>query len=157
MGCSGTSVAFIGVLNSARNRSTVQIDNGTVFDGTINDDDLFAYKQWFQSPTLPDGIHTINITVFPGTLIDYAIVNAGNQTRLVGRTIIVDNDSPSIVYSGHWIRRTSRFNSNYFRTTGYPYGNSTHDSSTPGDTFTFQFTGAQVKLLNIANRIYCDA
>jgi hypothetical protein len=25
---------------------------------------------------------------------------------------------------------------------GYPYGNSTHRSSTPGDTFTFRFTGA---------------
>jgi len=122
----------------------VTIDNQTVF--SVNDSNPWplTYGQWFQSPKLVDGFHTISANCSNGTNLDFAIVNVGTQTNLTASTIIVDNESPSIFYSGHWSRNTNKFNS----TTdlgGYPYGNSTHRSSTPGDTFTFRFTGALVK------------
>jgi len=123
---------------------TLQIDGGISF--SINDTVTGTYKQWFQTPKLSDGSHMITVTYFKGTQIDFAVVNSnvGNQTRLAGRHIIVDNESPSILYSGHWSRNTSQFHSDGFGNPVYPYGNSTHHSSTPGDIFAFQFTGALV-------------
>ena len=119
----------------------MQIDKGTPFK--VNDTLGRAYKQWFQTPTLFDGSHTIAVDCSIGTQVDFAIVDVGNQTRLAGRDIIVDNESPSISYFGHWNRSTSRFNDTSVNLRS-PYGNSTHRSSTPGDIFTFRFTGALV-------------
>jgi hypothetical protein len=118
----------------------MQIDNGTV---SRIEYDTNGYKSWFRSTTLSDGMHTITVRDLAATEIDVAIVNVGNQTPLNGKTMIVDNDSSAILYSGHWSRNTSQFRSGYSGM-GYPYRNSTHRSSTPGDTFIFQFTGALV-------------
>jgi len=126
-----------------RNQSTVQIDNGTM-SGMSYDDSPGYYKPWFQSTKLSDGQHTITVRNLSNAEIDFAIVEVGNQTPLSGKTIVVDNDSPSIRYSGHWSRNTSQFRSGT-DFMGFPYGNSTHRSSTPGDTFTFRFTGALVE------------
>ena len=143
LGCSGTSVAFIGNTPAppSSQTATVQIDNGTVFNITYDDPSPPTYKQWFQSPKLSDGKHTITVSNLATTSIDFAIVYIGNQTPLTGQTIVVDNDSPSVLYSGHWSRNTNKFIAGTLPA-GYPYGNSTHRSSTPGDTFTFRFTGA---------------
>jgi len=144
--CTGTSVAFIGQLPRADSLSetmpTVQIDQGAVFK--INNSDIVGYRQWFQTPKLSDGTHIITVNCRAGTSIDFAIVTqaVGNQTRPAEGDIIVDNESPSILYSGRWNRNTSRFNTTHFGYLGYPYGNSTHHSSTPSDSFTFRFTGA---------------
>ena len=145
MRCSGTSAAFIGIIPANSSSMAVQIDGGISF--SINDTVTGTYKQWFQTPKLSDGSHTIAVNCSAGTSIDFAAVNvtAGNRTRLSGRDIIVDNDSPTILYSGHWNRNTSRMNDTDHL--GYPYGNSTHRSSTPGDSFTFRFTGALVGFL----------
>ena len=72
--------------------------------------------------------------------LDYAVVKVGNQTSLSGQTVIVDDDSPLIQYSGQWSRSTNKFTPGNLPS-GYPYGNLTHRSSNPGDTFTFQFSG----------------
>jgi hypothetical protein len=86
---------------------------------------------------LVDGPHSVSlVNCSTGTSIDFAIVEVGTKTNLTQSTIIVDNVSPSILYSGDW----SRDNSILER--GFPYGNSTQRSSTPGDSFTFSFTGA---------------
>jgi len=124
---------------------TVQIDNGTVSNITYPFPNTpQAYYQWFQSPVLSDGNHTAVVACPEGAFVDFAIVrvNVGNETRLAGTTIIVDSDSPSIIYSGNWSRNTSQLNLTSSDLVAYPYGNSTYSSSTPGDTFTFRFTGA---------------
>ena len=122
----------------------MRIDNGAVFNITYDDPSPPTYKQWFQSPKLSDGKHTITVSNLAfGTSIDFAIVNVGNQTPLTGQTIVVDDDNPSILYTSHWSRNTNKFIAGTLPV-GYPYGNSTHRSSTPGDTFTFRFTGALV-------------
>jgi len=72
--------------------------------------------------------------------LDYAVVKVGNQTSLSGQTVIVDDDSSLIQYSGQWSRSTNKFTPGNLPS-GYPYGNLTHRSSNPGDTFTFQFSG----------------
>ena len=85
---------------------------------------------------LVDGPHSVSlVNCSTGTSIDFAIVEVGTQTNLTQSTIVVDNVSPLISYSGHWSQ------DNNLLEWGFPYGNSTHRSSTAGDTFTFWFTG----------------
>lgn len=138
----GTSAAFIG--NTPRPPSpqtaTVQIDNGTSYGIDYEDPTPPTYKQWFITPILPDGRHTITISNLYATALDYAVVKVGSQTSLAGQTIIVDDDSSLIQYSGQWSRNTNKFIPGSLPT-GYPYGNVTHRSSNPGDTFTFRFSG----------------
>jgi len=139
----GTSAAFIGNTPAppSPQTATVQIDNGTSFGIDYDDSNPPTYKQWFVTPTLPDGGHTITISNLHGTAIDYAVVKVGSQTPLTGQTVIVDDDSPLIQYSGQWSRNTKMFIPGSGLPTGYPYGNVTHRSSNPGDTFTFRFSG----------------
>jgi len=125
----------------------VTIDDEMVFSTANFDDpvDSIVYRQWFQSPTLVDGLHSVTVTnCSNGTIIDYAAIEVGNRTNLTQSTVVVDNESSSISYSGHWTRNTSELISGSL-SKGYPYGNSTHRSSTPGDTFTFRFAGALVE------------
>jgi hypothetical protein len=76
-----------------------------------------------------------------GAAIDYAVVQVGIHSSLTGQTVIVDDDSPLIQYSGTWSRNTSYRGDPL---TGYPYRNGTRRSSNPGDGFTFQFSGEQL-------------
>ena len=138
----GTSTAFIGSspspLGSDILASTVQIDDGSL--SYVNDTDR-TYKQRFTTPKLPDGKHTITIRGALIALVDYAVVKVGIQTSLTRQTVIVDDDSSLIQYSGQWSRNTTIFIPGSGFPTGYPYGNVTHRSSNPSDTFTFRFSG----------------
>jgi len=96
--------------------------------------------QWFTTPTLPDGKHTITMTNLYTIAIDYAVIKVGNQTSLNGQTVIVDDDSSLIQYSGQWSRSTNKFIPVNLQS-GRPYGNLTHRTSNPGDTFAFRFSG----------------
>jgi hypothetical protein len=146
---SGTSAAFIG--NTPRSNTlqtaTVQIDNGSSFNINYEDPNPPTYKQWYITPTLSDGNHTITITNLRGTSIDYAVVAVGNHTSLTDQTVIVDDDSSLIQYSGQWSRNTNEFIPGSLPL-GYPYGNVTHRSSTPGDTFKFQFSGMRIQIIS---------
>lgn len=138
----GTSAAFIGnsAPASAPQTAVVQIDNGTSYVYTYQDPNPQNYMQWFTTPTLPAGNHTVTLSNLTLISLDYAVVKVGDHTPLGGQTIIVDDDSPLIQYSGQWSRNSNKFIPGNLPT-GFPYGNVTHRSSNPGDTFTFQFTG----------------
>jgi hypothetical protein len=140
----GTFVTFIGNTpeSSAAQTATVQIDNGTSFVINFDDPKPQTYKQWFTTPTLPDGKHTVTMSDLYSISVDYAVVKVGSQTSLVGQTVIVDDDSSLIQYAGQWSHNTNKFIPGNLPK-GYPYGNGTHRSSNPGDTFTFQFSGKQ--------------
>ena len=72
-----------------------------------------------------------------------ALITVGPNTSLQGKMLIVDNDNPAIEYSGTWTRNTSPFKSGDLQD-GFPIGNSTHRSTTLGDTIMFRFTGESV-------------
>ena len=146
----GTSASFCGntPVSSYPQTATVQIDSGIAFGINFEDPNPPTYKQWFTTPTLSDGIHNVTISNLYGTAIDYAIVNVGNNTSLTDQTVIVDDDSPLIQYSGQWSRNTNQFIPGSLPV-GYPYCNVTHRSSNPGDFFTFQFSGTSVSIYGI--------
>jgi hypothetical protein len=143
----GTSAAFVGNTppSSSPQTATVQIDNGTSFVVSYQDPNPQNYMQWFTTSTLPDGEHTIRMSNLSYISVDYAIVKVGNHTPLADKTVIVDDDSPLIQYSGKWSRSTNKFIPGNLPT-GYPYGNITHHSSNPGDTLSFQFSGKHLDI-----------
>ena len=119
--------------------ATVSIDGGAPYN-IVYGGAPPSYMQWYQSPSLPDGKHTITVGHLAGTSVDYAIIKVGSNTSLSGTTVIVDDESPAITYSGGWSRSTAQFNAGTLPD-GFPYGNSTHRSSNVGDSITFRFTG----------------
>ena len=127
--------------------ATVSIDRGSAYNTTYGTKALSlpssqVYIQWYQSPTLSDGNHTITVSHLTGS-IDMALITVGPNTLLQGKTLIVDNDNPAIEYFGTWTRNTSPFVPGVLQD-GFPIGNTTHRSTTPGDTITFRFTGESV-------------
>jgi len=119
--------------------ATVSIDGGAPYN-IVYGGAPPSYMQWYQSPSLPDGKHTITVGHLAGTSVDYAIIKVGSNTSLSGTTVIVDDESPAITYFGGWSRSTAQFNAGTLPD-GFPYGNSTHRSSNVGDSITFRFTG----------------
>jgi hypothetical protein len=141
----GTSIAFIGntpPLFAAESQSaTVSIDGGQPYNITYGDPKPPSYTQWYMSPTLAEGSHTISVGQLDGTAVDFALISVGPETSLSGKTIFVDDTNSAIQYSGQWSVNTDKFSAGTLPD-GFPAGNSTHRSITPGDTFTFRFSGS---------------
>lgn len=96
----------------------------------------------YNSPILSDGEHTVIValadeSIFPA--FDYLTVNAGPSTFLNGRTLIVDDSDTDILYQGNW--STMPLVPVAFGYSTAPYQNTTHWSSTPGDSLSVSFTG----------------
>ena len=142
MHSAGTSIAFTGNTPPATlsQSITVSIDGGTPYNTFYMDPTPQTYLQWYQSPTLSEGRHTIKVDGVDKTSIDYATITVGQNTPLSGKRVIVDNDDSSIHYSGSWTRNMDKFVPGDLPS-GLPFRNTTHRSTTPGDTVTFRFTG----------------
>jgi hypothetical protein len=121
----------------------VSIDGKPSYNTTFMDPSApTTSTQWFQSPTLSDAKHTISLTHLASPAVDYAVVNAGPTTNLSGVTLIVDDGDPSIMYKGSWTQANS-FTSQAMDGpySGRPHGNSTHRTTSVGDSATFLFSG----------------
>jgi hypothetical protein len=107
----------------------------------------------FDSPTLPDGKHTITYATgskgFPA--FDYLTVTAGDSTSLNDQTLVVDDSDNSITYSGNWASSPPSPLSFDYSTS--LYRDTTHWSSSIGDNLQFQFTGSSVSVFGIATGI----
>ncbi|EDR05985.1 uncharacterized protein LACBIDRAFT_294729 [Laccaria bicolor S238N-H82] len=139
----GIAIAFSGNTPKVFGDSqtlTVSMDGAPSYNTSYNDPTPRSYTQWYQSPILTEGTHNITLTHMAGTALDYAVITAGQNTPLTGKTVIIDNEDPSITFTGSWTRNTDRFSTGY-PPNGYPFHNSTHQSTTPGDNFVFRFSG----------------
>jgi len=97
--------------------------------------------QWYTSYTLDDtSTHRIEASQLDKVSIDFAVITAGNNTPLTGKTIIVDDSSPEIKWSGQW-QEQSNYKFPAGVDIGRPFGNATHTSANVGDSMTFQFAG----------------
>lgn len=153
----GTSISFIGNTPPSiySQNILVSIDGGTPYETFYSDPSPPSALQWYRSPTLSDGAHTISITHIAGTSVDFMVVTAGPNTPLSGQTVIVDDNDSSITYAGNWASQTGRYKSQDLPTYGLPYGNATHQSGSAGSTATFQFTGSSslvVVLSSLSNQ-----
>jgi len=109
----------------------------------------------YDSPTLSDGKHIITYSMestgksLPS--FDYLTVNAGSSTPLQGQTLVVDDTDNSIIYSGNWKNSPAVPLSFDYSTT--LYRNTTHWSSTVGDSLQFNFQGSSISVFGIATNI----
>ena len=135
-------MAFFGITPPASSSQllSVSIDGSAPFKTSYKDPNPPSYRQWYQSPTLPEGSHNITLTQLAGTSVDFGIVTAGNDTPLSGQMAIVDNENPAITFKGNWKQNNASFVSSQIPI-GLPFQNTTQDSTTIGDSFTFLFTG----------------
>lgn len=148
MGSTGTSAAFIGNIptDSFSQFFSSSIDGGTSLNTSYASSTPPAYIQWYQTPVLSDGKHTVQLSHLDGTAVDMVIVTVGPNTPLAGKKVFVDNNDSSIQYSGSWAESKSGFDAGTLPD-GLPIGNSTQQSTTPGDTMTFRFSGAFMQSL----------
>ncbi|KAK0188326.1 hypothetical protein F5146DRAFT_1122553 [Armillaria mellea] len=140
----GISIAFTGNTPPSTDKQ-----NFSVF---IDESYAYAeYMQWFLSPMLEEGKHTITLTGMHETDVDYALVSVGNQTTVIGKDIVVDSLSDGIVWVGNWQTNTSTLLTDIAGPyiVHRPLGNSTKDSRTVGNSFSFQFTGTNVSVFGI--------
>jgi len=109
----------------------------------------------YDSTTLSDGKHTITYAIVSNgeslPAFDYLAVTPGSSTPLEGQTLAVDDADDSIVYSGSW--KTSPLIPLTFGHSNSLYDNTTHWSSTVGDSLKFQFEGSSISVFGIATNI----
>ncbi|KAK0491578.1 hypothetical protein IW261DRAFT_96926 [Armillaria novae-zelandiae] len=158
----GISIAFTGNTPGASTKQnfSVSIDGADAYVASYPSP--AEYLQWYTSPTLEEGNHTITLSEMDNIDVDYAIIAVGNQTAVQGRDILVDDTSSAIVWTGNWQTNTSTL-AHVTRVflDNHPLGNSTKDSSTSGDSYSFQFTGTNVSVfgaqrLSIVGSISAD-
>ena len=141
----GTSVAFFGntpVATGTPRTFSVSIDGFGPYFETYSDPNPPTYQQWYQSPLLEEGYHSIILSNLAGNAsVDFAVVTVGEDTPLNGTLIIADNDDPGFNYTGKWSRSQHLFIPGLQKPEGYPYHNSTHQTSEIGSSLTYQFTG----------------
>ncbi|KAF8174891.1 hypothetical protein BJ912DRAFT_41472 [Pholiota molesta] len=147
----GTSVAFFGNTppsSGASQTFSVSIDGSAPYNTTYADPNPPMYRQWYQSPMLEEGTHSIAITNIAGASVDYAVVTVGNDTSLSGTLVIGDNDDPGFNYTGQWRRNQEPFNSGP-QPDGNPFHNTTHQTSSVGSFLTYQFSGTSAAVYGI--------
>ncbi|KAF9474034.1 hypothetical protein BDN70DRAFT_936980 [Pholiota conissans] len=149
----GTSITFIGITPPSTYSQTAKVSIDGESSSPITYDSSIeppAYVQWYQSPFLTEGRHTITVNGLAGTALDMAIITVGPDTSLAGNKIFVDDNDPALQYSGSWTERTDGFNARALPD-GLPVGNSTKRTTTPGDSMFFQFFGTSIALYGIFN------
>ncbi|KAJ7134649.1 hypothetical protein C8R44DRAFT_829090 [Mycena epipterygia] len=145
----GTQTRIWASAAQANHNYSVRIDDGPLV--------VQSGDGYFESPVLEDGLHTItyaagDMSLYP--TLDYLTFTAGSSTQLLGRTVIVD-DSEIPEYSGDWSLQSptqltlSRPESVYL--------NTTHWTSTVGDTFTLQFNGNSISVYGVVPNLNITA
>ncbi|KAK0188334.1 hypothetical protein F5146DRAFT_906368, partial [Armillaria mellea] len=146
----GSSIAFTGNTPPSTQKQTfsVSIDGADTY--VVSYPAKHTYMQWYMSPTLEEGTHTITLSEMEGTDVDYALVCVSNQTNVLGKDILVDSTSDRIIWTGDWQTNTSTLiHTNDFHILNHPLGNSTQDSRTVNNSFSFKFVGTTVSVFGI--------
>ncbi|KAF8903157.1 hypothetical protein CPB84DRAFT_1845979 [Gymnopilus junonius] len=145
----GTGIHVAASVASSGASYSVKIDDGEFVPQ--------SGKGEYTSPPLSDGKHTItyaiespqNANFLPA--FDYLAITPGSSTPLEGRTLAVDDGDDSVTYSSGWTGRPAALPS--FASSPSLYENTTHWSSTIGDSLQFKFEGSSVSVLGIVTNI----
>lgn len=141
---SGTWIAFAG--------SAPDVPFKVSIDGEMPEDapnpDGNQYGRWYQSPSLADGPHTVNLSgLANGTQLNYVLIEAGPSTPLANSSIVIDDSSSGeIQYSPGWEPRNNQSLDDGLY---LPFGGGTTVSTTEGETFSFEFAGTAVYVYGI--------
>ncbi|KAJ7580068.1 hypothetical protein C8J56DRAFT_1058377 [Mycena floridula] len=138
----GTSVMFIGEPFSPV--LSISIDEKPPFNATVAQQ---IYSTWYQSPVLDSGPHTITmkqVSDTGGTEVDFIAATLGNDTPVLGRTLMVDDTYDGIQYGNGWetsVLTTLNLCCVTTLHSALTFQNTTHQTSIPGSSFSFSYTG----------------
>ncbi|KIK60514.1 hypothetical protein GYMLUDRAFT_261489 [Collybiopsis luxurians FD-317 M1] len=151
----GTSISFVG--NTAPVGApawfSVAIDSNEPYNCTYpGAGPTEEYIQWYQTPTLTEGVHNVTLTGITVAL-DYTLVTPGQTTPLEGSTIVVDDTDQEIMYEGNGWNTTTYEKMTCFHgcASGFPLGNGTHRTRTVGDSLGFMFAGTGISVYGVFN------
>ncbi|KAG5649975.1 hypothetical protein H0H81_001243 [Sphagnurus paluster] len=147
----GTQIALFGSSPPARASQNIQvsIDGGTPYATTYGDSYPPSVLQWYLSPLLPDGNHTLVISQIAGASLDYVVTTPGPSTPLDGQEVILDDGDASITYAGPWVSKGGTFQTGEQPFVVMPYGGAVHQAQGKGATAVFQFTGTAITLYGV--------
>ncbi|KAG5650827.1 hypothetical protein H0H81_010890 [Sphagnurus paluster] len=148
----GTQIALFGSSPPARASQNIEvsIDGGAPYTTTYGDASPPSVLQWFQSPLLPDGTHTLLISHIAGASLDYLVATPGPSTPLdAGQQLIVDDGDAAITYAGPWTRKGGQYQTGEQPYVTLTYGGAVHQAQGKGATALFQFTGTAVALYGV--------
>ncbi|KAG6813238.1 hypothetical protein H0H92_012875 [Tricholoma furcatifolium] len=151
----GTSIAFFGQSPRAPIKSqamTVTIDGGTSWQTRFDPQQAGSYYQWWQSPSLDEGTHTIRLDSLTETSVDYMVVSCSGSSLQAGQPVIIDDADASFVYNGSgWgeVVGTGQFEDSEGQFSVSPFQNTTHQSGNIGDSATVTFIGSSVTLYGL--------
>ncbi|KAF7296688.1 hypothetical protein HMN09_01077600 [Mycena chlorophos] len=112
----------------------------------------------------------LGLSGFRGLALDYALIEVGNDTNLVGHTILVDETSEEIAWTAGWSKKGAKaygsalqvqcqlpalpYNASDLSLTNFvatmtPHGNTTHVSANVGDKMGFSFAGSSISLYGV--------
>ncbi|KAG6906504.1 hypothetical protein DXG01_013586 [Tephrocybe rancida] len=152
---SGTSISFFGPINTSDppQLGTITVDGQVTnttrsvsLQGATPNIVTAANARWYQSPALVDGAHSIVLENVKFVFFDYAVVDAGDKTQLVGDTVVVDDGDASLVYEGSWTPSEGEKILVNDTVVVSPFGNTTHRTRTPGSSVTLRFSGTSVSV-----------
>ncbi|PFH49397.1 hypothetical protein AMATHDRAFT_4914 [Amanita thiersii Skay4041] len=142
----GTSIGAFGTLGSISSgpvppSGNFTIDNGPAVTFQTHPIDTNLYKQmFFQTPDMPDDVHTLVMTFSADKVIfwlDYLMVTPSVATQDPDSKLVkVEDDDSSIQYTGNWTSGGTSFDSN----------RTVHSTRSPGSEATFSFFGTSVSV-----------
>ncbi|KAK7014757.1 hypothetical protein VNI00_019286 [Paramarasmius palmivorus] len=148
----GTSISFAGYVFT---QTRPLCDLISIDDGEAKPvDPVSGYREWYRSPSLSDGQHTIKCNnMSDQATVDYLLTTAGSSTPLTGSTIVVDDSAPDeIKYRGRWGMQTDTVISVGTldaRATAMAMNNTIHVSRLFNDSFEFHFAGSSISVYGI--------
>ncbi|THU76165.1 hypothetical protein K435DRAFT_846694, partial [Dendrothele bispora CBS 962.96] len=147
-----TSIAFVGNTPHLYSSQSFMVAIDGAQDEPVTYPEPEVNCQWYTSHMLndSDGSHQIVLSQLDKVSVDFAFITAGENTPLAGQTIIVDDSSPEINWSGQWQERSNqKFPAGVDQ--GRPFGNGTHASTNVGDSMTFRFAGTGIRVYGVFN------
>lgn len=142
----GVAVALYGNtpknLISASQDFQVIIDGAPAYKSSTTDTKPQTYMQWYQSPLLTQGSHTVTLKEMYSAL-DLILITPGPDTPLASQTLMVDDVYDGITYTGGgWKEvRDKKYAEGSASITAQPFQNGTHQTSNVGDSLSFSYTG----------------
>ncbi|KAJ7584406.1 hypothetical protein C8J56DRAFT_151538 [Mycena floridula] len=137
----GSSILVVGDRSGPEKSLNVAID-GKKSNATLPASS--GYSTWYQSPLLSPGAHSIIlgdiISDSEPLHVDYAAVLIDEETKLLGRTLMVDDDYPGIDYDTSWVTNSNTLTA---------FQGTSHQTSTAGSSFSFSFTGTNMTLYGV--------
>ncbi|KAJ7577531.1 hypothetical protein C8J56DRAFT_971004 [Mycena floridula] len=106
--------------------------------------------QWYQSPQLAEGIHSIKLDKLNGTGVDYILVMPGQDTLLTNRILAIDDSYVEIDYVNHWeTDLAAAVRGGGSAITGVAFQNTTHFVSIEGAYLKFSYFGTTAAVYGI--------